>query len=149
MACRELLPRPHDAAYKVDPADELYLPKLQTDTFSNVKQLPSIADAYAVPTQRNFPGIDALHPSTGRMFQCRVSSKHDLKKGIFATVEQLDSSTNPALYVVVPSRGTFDSWIYRMKVPELPASPSAKVKRHINQLRQYVLLLEPMKLKLS
>ena len=45
----------------------LYLPKLQVEYFRRVKQLPSIADAYAMPESATFPGIDALHPSSGRM----------------------------------------------------------------------------------
>ena len=84
-------------------------------------------DAYAVPTDDNFPGIVALHPSSGRMFQCMVSKalqclkeasfKVNLKAGIFETLEQLDSSISPAIYVVVSTPGNFDKWIYGMMVP--------------------------------
>ena len=112
-------------------------------------QLPSIADAYAVPKHPNFPGIDALHPSSGRMFQCTVSTKHDLKAGIFDTLEQLDSSIDPAVYVVVPDEETFNEWTKGMKFPTLLSSASAKVQQHCNKLKQYVLLLESMKLDVT
>ena len=75
------------------------------------------------------------------MFQCKVASQHDLRAGIFETLEQLDSSINPALYVVMPSSGTFNAWTHGMKVPTLPESASRKVKQHCNNLEQYVLLL--------
>ena len=77
-----------------------------------MRQLPSIADAYAVPRHSNFPGIDAVHPSSGRMFQCTVSMEHDLKPGIFDTLEQLDSSIDPSLYVVMPDQYTFVKWTW-------------------------------------
>ena len=114
--------------------------------FTNLRQLPSIADAYAVPTQRTFPGIDASHPSSGRMLQCMVSTEHDIKAGIFDTLEQLDSSINPALFVVVPTLGTFKKWTNGIKLPNLPPSASAKVQQHCKKLKQYVLLLESMKI---
>lgn len=125
---------------------ELVLPPLQREAFENVRQLPSIADAYAVPKQANFPGIDALHPRSGRMFQCTVSTQHELKPGIFDTLEQLDSSIILAVYVVVPDQDTFDEWTSGMKIPRLPPSASAKVQQHCKNLKQYVLLLESMKL---
>ena len=125
---------------------DLRLPPLQRVEFTNLRQLPSIADAYAVPTQRTFPGIDALHPSSGRMFQCTVSTEHDIKAGIFDTLEQLDSSINPALFVVVPTLGTFKKWTNGIKLPKLPPSASAKVQQHCRKLKQYVLLLESMQI---
>ena len=99
-----------------------------------MRQLPSIADAYAVPTQLNFPGIDALHPSSGRMFQCTVSTKHVLKPGIFDTQEQLDSSIDLSLYVVVPDKDTFKKRTKGMKIPKIPPIASAKVKQHCKNL---------------
>ncbi len=80
------------------------------------------------------------------MFQCTVSTPHELKPGIFDTLEQLDSSIDLAVYVVVPDQDTFDEWTSGMKIPRLPPSASAKVQQHWKNLKQYVLLLESMKL---
>ena len=135
--------RPGPVAIK---GTDLRLAPLQRVEFTNLRQLPSIADAYAVPTQRTFPGIDALHPSSGRMFQCTVSTEHDMKAGIFDTLERLDSSINPAPLVVVPTLGTFKKWTNGIKIPKLPPSASAKVQQHCKKLKQYVLLLESMKI---
>ena len=121
------------------------MPPPQEELFSNVKQLPSIAAAYAVLTQCTFAGIDALHPSSGRMFQCTVSKVHDLKAGIFATLEQLDNSTDPAVFVVVHTQGTFAAWAQEMMVPNLPESASDKVKQDCTNLKQHFLLLEQQK----
>ena len=73
------------------------------------------------------------------MYECTVSSQHDLKAGIFETLKQLGSSTNPATEVVVPSSGTFNAWTHGMKVPTLPESASCKVKLHCNNIKQYLL----------
>ena len=71
--------------------------------------------------------------------------KVNLKAGTFETLEQLDSSISPAIYVVVPTPGNFDKWIYGMMVPTLPDTASEKVKQHTTKLKQYVMLLDPMK----
>ena len=121
----------------------LHLPARQKQLLSDVKQLPSVVDAYAVPMKkRSLPGIDAFHPSSGRMFQCTVSKEHDLSAGIFEMMEQLDSSVSPAIYVVVPTKDTFAAWTHEMAVPELPESASDEVKQHRTNLKHYVLLLE-------
>ena len=81
------------------------------------------------------------------MFQCTVSTQHDMNPGIFDTLEQLDSSINPTLFVVVPTQGTFEKWMNGIKIPPLPPSASAKVQQHCKNLKQYVMLLESMKLE--
>ena len=93
-----------------------------------MKQLLSIADAYANPELATFLGIDALHPSNGGMFQCTISKAHDLKAGIFETLEQIDSNINPATYVVVPSKVTFVAWTQEIMVPKLPKAAYRKGK---------------------
>ena len=80
------------------------------------------------------------------MFQCTISTEHDMKAGIYDTLEQLDSSINPALFVVVPTLGTFEEWTNGIKFPKLPSSASAKVQQHCQKLKQYVLLLESLKI---
>ena len=99
--------------------------------------------AGAVSNSGNFLGpiiIEALHASSGRVFQCTVSNEHDLKVGICVTLEQLDSS--PAVCMVVHTQGTFAAWTQEMTVPNLPKSASDKVKQHCTNLQQHVLLLE-------
>lgn len=120
----------------------LHLPALHKELFSDMKQLPSDVDAYAVLLEGSLPGINALRPSSGLLFQCTVSEEHDLTAGIFKILEQLDSSTSPATYVVVPTEDTFAAWTHEMTVPELPESASDRVKQHCTNLKQYVLLLE-------
>ena len=84
------------------------------------------------------PAVDACSWGT-------ISLQHDLNAGIFEILEQLDSSTSPAIYVLVPSQGIFDAWIHGMTVPTLPASASDKVKQHCTNLKQYVLYLEAIR----
>ena len=109
----------------------LHLPALQKVLFSSMKLLPSVVEAYAVPTEEgSLPGIDALHPSSGRMFRCTVSQEHDLGAGVFALLEQLDSSVRPAIYVVVPTQAAFAAWTHEMTVPKLPEPASDEVMQH-------------------
>ena len=136
---REATACPGAAAKEVTP---LHLPALHKKSLSNVKHLRSVVNAYAVPMEGSLPGIDALHPSSGRMFQCTVSKEHDLGAVLFDILEQLDSSVSPAIYVVVPTQGTFAAWTHEMTVPELPEAVSDRVKQHCTNLKQYVLLLE-------
>ena len=80
------------------------------------------------------------------MFQCTVSKAHVLKAGIFETLEQVDSSINPAFYVVVPSQVIFDDWTQEMMVPNCLnqlqkrfSSTSASLSNafcHLNQCNQ-------------
>ena len=60
----------------------LHLPALHKELFSNMKQLPSGVDAHAVLLEGSLPGINALRPSSGLLFQCTVSEEHDLTAGI-------------------------------------------------------------------
>ena len=70
----------------------LQLPAVPEKLLSDVQQLPSMVDAYAIPTEGYSPGIDAVHPSSGRMFQCTLLLEHDFNAGIFEILKQLDSS---------------------------------------------------------
>ena len=110
-----------------------------------MKHLRSVVNAFAVPMEGSLLGIDALHPTSGRMFLCTVSKEHDLRAGIFNILEHLDSSVSPAIYVVVPTQGTFAAWTHEMTVHELPEAVSDRVQQQCTNLKQYVLLLEANK----